>query len=173
MEIESAIRQYVVIGASRTLEQDFEFGVAQTLEIALRALSPAINDTFTAIACIDWLGEELRQFAQVPVWHGAWRDGQGIVRLLEPTLEFHRVVKAAFAPVRQAAQGNVAVLIRLLQSCERLAPLLQSAEQRHAILEQAEAIRQTASQGPLISSDRADIDAAFEEAQQALNSRAI
>lgn len=46
-------------GPYRTLAQDVSFGLDQLVEIALRALSPAVNDTFTAMTCIDWIGDSL------------------------------------------------------------------------------------------------------------------
>ena len=53
-------------GPHRTLTQDVAFGVDQLVEIAIRALSPAVNDTFTALTCIDWLGDCLCKIA--PIW---------------------------------------------------------------------------------------------------------
>jgi uncharacterized membrane protein len=52
-----------IIGSHRTLTQDVSFGIDQLTEIAIRALSPAVNDTFTALTCIDWLGECLCKIA--------------------------------------------------------------------------------------------------------------
>ena len=61
-------------GPHRTLTQDLSFAVDQLVEIAIRALSPAVNDTFTALACIDWLGDGLGKIAGR--WHpvGVHRD---------------------------------------------------------------------------------------------------
>jgi len=53
--LEAAIDRGIHIGRHRTLTQDSEFGIAQVVEIAIRALSPAVNDTFTGVACVDWL----------------------------------------------------------------------------------------------------------------------
>ncbi len=50
-------------GPHSTLTQDLSFAVDQLVEIAIRALSPAVNDTFTALACIDWLGDGLCKIA--------------------------------------------------------------------------------------------------------------
>ena len=55
----AALRRAHVAGPIRTLTQDLAFAVDQLVEIAIRALSPAVNDTFTALTCIDWLGESL------------------------------------------------------------------------------------------------------------------
>jgi Predicted membrane protein len=57
--IRQALGRAHVVGPHRTLSQDVSFGIDQLVEIALRALSAAVNDTFTALTCIDWLGENL------------------------------------------------------------------------------------------------------------------
>ena len=57
--VSRALRVAHITGPSRTLAQDLAFAVDQLVEIAIRALSPAVNDTFTALTCIDWLGESL------------------------------------------------------------------------------------------------------------------
>src|SRR4029453_9082192 len=72
VEVTSAIRRAVRIGTHRTLAQDLEFGIAQLVEIALRALSPAINDSFTGLTCVDWLGDELCAFALRGEGAGVW-----------------------------------------------------------------------------------------------------
>ena len=57
--VSRALRVAHITGSNRTLAQDLAFAVDQLVEIAIRALSPAVNDTFTALTCIDWLGESL------------------------------------------------------------------------------------------------------------------
>jgi uncharacterized membrane protein len=56
-----------ITGSHRTLTQDVSSGIDQLVEIAIRALSPAVNDTFTALTCIDWLGDNLCKI--VKRWH--------------------------------------------------------------------------------------------------------
>ncbi len=163
-----AIQDHVVIGRHRTLRQDLEFGISQLVEIALRALSPAVNDTFTGLTCIDWLGYALRQFAELPPWDGGWRTPSGTVRLVQPRLRFPRVVKAAFDQIREAAPGNPAVRIGLLQACARLAPHIREHEQRRALLAQVKATWEGASGEALAQADRDDIDAAYRRAREAL-----
>ena len=64
-----------ITGPLRTLSQDIAFGIDQLVEIAIRALSPAVNDTFTALTCIDWLGDSLCQIAVAWHPHVYHRDG--------------------------------------------------------------------------------------------------
>jgi uncharacterized membrane protein len=163
-----AIQDHVVIGRHRTLRQDLEFGISQLVEIALRALSPAVNDTFTGLTCIDWLGYVLRQFAELPPWDGGWRAPSGTVRLLEPRLRFPRLVKAAFDQIREAAPGNPAVRIHLLQACARLAPHVQDHEHRRALRAQVKAAWEGASTEAITQVDRDDIEAAYRRAREAL-----
>ena len=72
--LEAAIDRGIHIGRHRTLTQDSEFGIAQVVEIAIRALSPAVNDTFTGVACVDWLADALLTLAERPPLEGNWYD---------------------------------------------------------------------------------------------------
>src|SRR5262249_41209222 len=72
--LEAIVDRCVEIGRHRTLTQDSEFGVAQIVEIALRALSPAVNDTFTGVACVDWLADALLALNEKPPLEGNWYD---------------------------------------------------------------------------------------------------
>jgi uncharacterized membrane protein len=146
-----------------------EFGVAQIVEIAIRALSPAINDTFTGIASVDLLGEALTILAEAPQCRGRWFDTNGKLRLQVRPLLLPRLVKQAFDQIRQAAADNPAVLVRLLSTIGRLAPKLQG-DGRNALVEQAAAVWETANTRPLVKMDREDIEAAWQKTRTALAS---
>jgi uncharacterized membrane protein len=164
------VSRSVTMGRHRVLSQDLEFGVAQIVEIAIRALSPAINDTFTGIASVDLLGEALTILAAAPQCNGRWFDADGKLRLLVRPLLLPRLVKQAFDQIRQAAADNPAVLIRMLSTIGRLAPKLQTAEDRGALVEQAAAVWETANTRPLVKMDREDIAAAWQKTQAELAS---
>jgi uncharacterized membrane protein len=161
------ISRSITMGRHRVLSQDLEFGVAQIVEIAIRALSPAINDTFTGIASVDLLGEALTILAEAPQRSGHWFDTNGKLRLQVRPLLLPRLVKQAFDQIRQAAADNPAVLIRLLSTLERLAPKLQGVEDRNALVEQAAAVWETANTRPLVKMDREDIEEAWQKTQTA------
>ena len=167
-ELAAAIHGAVMIGQHRTLEQDIEFAFAQLSEIAIRALSPAVNDTYTGLICIDWLGDAMRMLVALPMSDGAWRTRQGQIRLLYPPVRTVRIVPAAFDLIRQAGAGNPAVIVRLLQTYARLAPLLRNDEQRRAILDQIEAARESMSRSLEVGLDRAALDAAYQLARERL-----
>jgi uncharacterized membrane protein len=167
-DLVAAIRRDVSIGTHRTLKQDVEFGMAQLVEIALRALSSAINDTFTGLTCIDWLGDELRVFATYVVERGACLGPSGSIRVMWPPLRLERLVKTAFDQIRQAGVHNPAVNIRLLQTFARLAEQSENQHLRQALSDQAEAVWEAASVTALVKADRADIEAAYRKARVAL-----
>jgi uncharacterized membrane protein len=167
-DLVAAIRRDVTIGTHRTLRQDVEFGMAQLVEIALRALSSAINDTFTGLTCIDWLGDELRVFSTYVVERGACLGPSGAIRLMWPPLRLERLVKTAFDQIRQAGVHNPAVSIRLLQTFARLGEQSENPQLRHALSDQAEAVWEAVSVPALVKTDRADIEAAYRRARIAL-----
>jgi uncharacterized membrane protein len=162
------VSRSVTMGRHRVLSQDLEFGVAQIVEIAIRALSPAINDTFTGIASVDLLGEALTILAAAPQRNGRWFDADGKLRLQVRPLILPRLVKQAFDQIRQAAADNPAVLIRLLSTIGRLAPKLQTDQDRSALVEQAAAVWETANTRPLVKMDREDIESAWQKTRTQL-----
>ena len=164
-KLEAAIDHGIHIGRHRTLTQDSEFGIAQVVEIAIRALSPAVNDTFTGIACVDWLGDALLTLAERPPLEGNWYDTDSRLRVWMPPVRLERLVKLAFDQIRQASATTPAVLIRQLEAIGRLAPRLPNAC-REVLSDQADAILEIASQ--LVTLDRRDLDAAWHQARTAL-----
>lgn len=167
-ELAAAVHGAVIFGQHRTLQQDIEFAFAQLSEIAIRALSPAINDTYTGLSCIDWLGDALRMLVSFPVLDGAWRTLGGKIRVLVPQVHIRRIVRAGFDLIREAGASSPAVTIRMLQTHARLAPMLVNDAQRRAILEQVEAVRQNMTRLPEVGLDREAIDAAYRLARERL-----
>ena len=165
------IEHSVQIGQQRTLKQDLEFGIAQLVEIALRALSAAINDTFTGLTCVDWLGDELRAFALMTQDTGACRGRDGSIRLAWPPLRLARLTASAFNQIRQAATGNPAVSIRLLQVFARLAEQVEDPALREALRQQVDAVWEAVSAQALVKSDRADVEKAYRRACDLLGPR--
>src|SRR3984885_2650893 len=143
-KLEGAIDRGIHIGRHRTLTQDSEFGIAQVVEIAIRALSPAVNDTFTGVACVDWLADALPPLAERPPLEGNWYDTTGELRVWFPAVRVEGLVKLAFDQIRQGSATTPAVLIRQLDASQRLAPRLPD-QCREVLSEQADAIRESAS----------------------------
>lgn len=151
-----AVDEAVEIGVARTLRQDEEFALAQVVEIALRALSPAINDTYTGLTCIDWLGAALVQIGQHPEPTGGWCSDDGTLRVVEPELHFERELKAAFDLIRQSGAQNPAVLIRLLDALTAMAPLVHH-DRLPALRSHVELVHDTALQAGFVQGDLDDL----------------
>ena len=153
-----------VVGAHRTLTQDLGLAVDQLVEIALRALSPAVNDTFSALNCIDWLGDGLCKISARELPSGVYRDGRGVVRLIDPVITYQRLVKGAFDKIRQARRGMPAVYIRQLQSIETILHCVTSDEQREALIRQADMILRASQESVPEPNDRLDVQACHDMA---------
>ena len=166
---DAAIRRAMALGATRLSSVDIEFAVRQLVEVAVRALSPGINDPHTAIGVLDRLGASLCDVA--PVWlpTGVTLDN-GHAVLVVPSVDYDGLVDGMFHMIRQNAAGSAAVLIRLLEvltavaSCER-DPIRSATLQRHADLALGDAGRSIGT--PADVADVRRVHAAFERMRQA------
>lgn len=123
------------IGHYRTVEQDPGVGVRQLVDIALKAMSPAINDTTTAIMCIDFLSSILirlasRRIAPEPRYVG----GELVLAPMGP--DFDDFLREAFEQIREHANGNVAIYVRLLEALETLARFTNDISRKKNIADQ-------------------------------------
>jgi uncharacterized membrane protein len=159
--LEKLVLRHLKLGRHRTMKQDFEFGIAQIVEIAIRALSPAVNDTFTGVACVDWLGDALLLAASAPSLDESRHDSSGKLRLSVRPLYLERLVRMAFDQIRQASTDNPAVSIRILDTVRRIAPRITDEGARKALLDEARAVWQGASE-KVAALDRADLAAAWQ-----------
>ena len=110
------------IGTYRTVEGDVAFGLRQIVDIALKALSPAINDTTTAIICIDYLSAIMSCLAKRPSCP-SYFFVKGKLRLMVEQQRFEDFFDLAFNQIRQNARGNVAVILRQLNSINILSKI--------------------------------------------------
>ncbi len=150
-----------ITGPLRTLTQDIAFGIDQLVEIAIRALSPAVNDTFTAMTCIDWLGASLCRVAVE--WHPDTyhRDRGGEIRLITVPVSYERLVQRSFEKIRQAAGGMPAVLIRQLDALSKIMAVAPPGR-RQVLLDQAAMIQRVNLRTVPEEADQADITARYE-----------
>lgn len=110
------IRSAFIVGGWRTADQDPEYGIHQLVEIAVRALSPGVNDPFTAITCVDRLAGVLATVAARPARPPVLWDDDGEPRVWLDPIDFAGVLDAAFDQIRQCARTSPAVAIRLLEA---------------------------------------------------------
>jgi uncharacterized membrane protein len=121
------------IGTERTMFDDVRFGFRQLVDIALKAISPAVNDPTTAANCIDYLSNLLIQVAQQPDRSGQYQDATGTLRVLAPRLTFAHLLDLAFDQLRHYARSDVTITLRLLAALNEIAQATEDPE-RHAAL---------------------------------------
>src|ERR1019366_8930918 len=124
-------------GAHRTLTQDLSFAIDQLVEISIRALSPAVNDTFTALACIDWLGDSLSKICARWNPTTVHRDRAGRLRVITVAVSDERLIDRAFEKIRQAGRGMPAVAIRQLDAIASIMEHATTERQQDALVAQA------------------------------------
>ncbi len=151
-----------IVGPNRTLTQDPGFAIDQLVEVALRALSPAVNDTFTALNCIDWLGDCLCYAYSQPLPSGIYCDDGGNVRVIEPVIDHERLLKGATDKIRQAGHGMPAILIRQLENLQKVMRLVSMPGQREMVLHHARMVLGASEASVGEESDRRDVRAAYD-----------
>jgi uncharacterized membrane protein len=156
-EVALALSKAHVTGPHRTLVQDPVFAIDQLVEIAIRALSAAVNDTFTALTCIDWLSAGLGRVSGRVLDEGVYRDATGNVRLIEFDPSYARMVNRSFDKIRQSARGMPAVLIRLIDSLGSIMLDTTSVEQRDVLRRQAEMVLRLSEQSVTEPNDLEEI----------------
>lgn len=146
-----------VLDSQRTDQQDVEFSINQLVEIAVRALSPGINDPFTAIRCIDQLSAALCHLAQKEIPSAYRYDDKDKLRVIAKAVTFADVTDAAFNQIRQYGQTSVAVTIRLLEAIAVIAPFAHSKADRATLLRHADMIEHGSQRGIAEEFDRKDV----------------
>ncbi len=131
------IRGAFDLGPSRTLEQDVEFGVLQIVDIALKAISPAVNDPTTAITSIDQLSRILLGFVSRTALPRSYFDPPGVLRLSVPWIDFDHLVNSAFEQIRMYSKGDVAVSLRMLRALDDIAAAAGDPAEKRRLHEQA------------------------------------
>lgn len=160
------------LGNQRTSGQDIEFALYQLVEIAVRALSPGINDPFTAIACVDRLGSALCRLATREMPSPYRHDGEGQLRVIAPAPNFPAMLDAGFGQIRQHGRANVAVSIRLMETLAVITAFAHRPTDRAAILRHADMIRRGAWQSFPEHEDREALDMRYRAVKQGLEAPA-
>jgi len=130
----AAIADAVVIGSVRTAAEDLEFSIKAMAEIALRALSTGINDTYTAVTAIDQLSASLAVAMQRQMPQNVFVDDKGGARLVRSRVSFDGLVDAAYNPIRQNLAGNVTGIIRLVDALGELGQFVAEPHQAAVLL---------------------------------------
>jgi len=134
------LRQSFDLGPSRTLQQDLEFGVLQIVDIALKAISPAVNDPSTAISCVDQLSRILIRFTSREPPEEVLYDPPGVARVSILWTDFNRMVDSAFEQIRLYSQSDKAVSLRLLRALGDIAVSTPETSYRRTLAERGRRI---------------------------------
>jgi uncharacterized membrane protein len=144
-DIGDQINKAFIIGKIRTPFQDAEYSIRQMVEIASRALSPGINDPYTAITCIDNLTSVMCYLAGANYPDAHRYDQDGNLRVVAADqLTFEGMIDAAFNQIRQFSQSSPAVLIRLMEAMISITRFTRTSSQRNHLLKHAKAIMHAA-----------------------------
>jgi len=135
----SILRQFV-IGKTKDAQQDLEFSIHQMVEIAARALSPGVNDPYTAIACIDNLTATMCRLSQISFPSKYRIDDKKNLRVIAKTLVFEGVLDASFNQIRQFSAGSTAVIIRLMEAMITINGFAQKENYKRAVIKHAKMI---------------------------------
>lgn len=156
------------LGSQRSVEQDVGFGLRQIVDIALKALSPGINDTTTSVICIDYLGTLLAQLAGSHFGSALRADAEGQVRVIALQPSFASYVATALNQIRVSGEANVAVYLRLLAAIGTAAVRTPAASRRLTLRLQVAYIREAADRTLSTDYERSQVRVRATEAEALL-----
>ncbi len=156
----------------RTVEQDAAFGIRQIVDIALKALSPGINDTTTAVTCVDYLTTILARLAprQIP---SSRRYEDGDLRVIAKGPSFQSLLSEAFDQIRESATGNLGIMLRMLGAVQTIASLAAESSRRQALHEQVELIAEMAKRTIESPHDRSRFESRLAQVRETLKTGPI
>lgn len=130
---EEGLLRAIHLGMDRTYEQDPKYPIRLLVDIAIKALSPAINDPTTAVQAIDQIEDLLHRLGRLELDTGYARDANGVLRLILPMPTWEDYLSLAFDEIRQYGAGSVQVLRRLRSALIGVAESLESAARTDAV----------------------------------------
>jgi len=167
------INDCFILGKERSEQQDIEFPIDQLVEIAIRALSPGINDPFTAIRCVDRLGAGLCRLAQKDFPSPYRYDEDDKLRAIAFGVTFEGLVDSAFNAIRQYARSDTSVTIRLLEAIANIATYTNNPKYQVILQRHAEMILRGSQDGLPEELDRQDVQKQYDSAIQVLKNQTL
>ncbi len=169
-KIINALNRAYSIGCHRTVEQDPAFGIRQIVDMAIKALSPGVNDTSTAVMCVDYLTSILARLAsrQFPPVHCYEGDKLRVVAIVP---SFEGLLAEAFDQIRGNAEVNVAILGRMLGSIETIGSLTIRLSHLRALDEQLQWIDELVERRIEATHDRAHLERRLSAARETLKTQ--
>jgi uncharacterized membrane protein len=156
----------IVMGAHRTPVQDPEYSIRHLVEIAVRALSPGVNDPYTAVAVVHRLSASLSHLMGRGLPPAVFRDESDVVRVVCSQPSYASLTEAALDQIRQNGADKPLVVIHLLEAVARIAEHVSLPSQIEVLLKQLRTIEEDAGREIASPSDRADVKARVEKARE-------
>lgn len=145
-DIELRLRDCFSLGVHCTPRQDAKYILQQMVEIAAHALSTGINEPFTALACIDWIGASLCGVTRRELPKALRQDEHGRLRVIACTLDFEELTDTAFDQIRLYGARNPDVMLHLLKTIGDIASDVRRDSDRNALVRHAQLVGEDASQ---------------------------
>jgi uncharacterized membrane protein len=151
---ESALRKAIRLGPDRTFEQDPKYPIRLLVDVAIKALSPAINDPTTAVQALDQIDDLLRRLARCDLETGRITDAEGVLRIVIPTPRWEDYLALAFDEIRMFGGTSIQVMRRLRSALLGLAELLGEHERAASVQQYLQHIDAAIETSPLDERDR-------------------
>ncbi len=161
-ELLKEVQNNFIIGKVRTPLQDAEFSIHQMVEVASRALSPGVNDPYTAIACIDNLTSVICYLTGVKFPSPYRFDSEDQLRIIADNHSFAGMLNAAFSQIRQYAEKSPSVMIRLLEAMITINSFARTKNRKQQIFQHAEMVMKAAERTFLENRDLEDMKERFQ-----------
>jgi uncharacterized membrane protein len=159
--MDDKIQVNFILGKVRTPLQDAEFSIHQMVEVAARALSPGVNDPYTAIACIDNLTSVMCYLAKVEFPSQYRYDMADKLRVIASNHTFSGMLNSAFNQIRQYGAGSPSVMIRLMEAMNIISTFAKNEYQKELILQHTKMIMNAAEKSFSEMRDLEDIKERF------------
>jgi uncharacterized membrane protein len=124
------------MGSKQTSTQDIEYSIRHLSEIGLRALSPGINDDYTALTVIDHLCESMTKIFKLGLPESKYYDDQGEIRVITDLYDERDLIKSAFAKIREAGQSKSDIIQAYLRKLTYLSQFVTNTRQNLALLDE-------------------------------------
>ena len=138
------VRGCFAVGSRRTPLQDLRFLIDELVEIAARALSPGVNDPFTASTCMEWLGAALADVAKRRLPSRLRADGYGALCVIVHPINAAGFIDRGFSALAQCASANRIAALRSLQALRDVVLNCDSEAQRAVVHEQVDQLEELA-----------------------------
>jgi uncharacterized membrane protein len=151
---EESLRRAIHLKPERTFEQDPKYALRLLVDVAIKALSPAINDPTTAVQTIDQIEDLLRRLGEHELDAGNARDANGVLRLIIPMPTWEDYLTLAFDEIRQFGATSVQVMRRLRAALIGLIASLPSQQRANAVRRYLEHLDLVIERSPFDAEDR-------------------